>query len=241
MEECSISEPTEGFVLNNADACDDVMACNYDSDVHANESCKYPADFEWYFDFDGDGLGSISVRSFLLYFNEGVEGNDNPAPNDWFPDDFASSDEFGGFGNYGDAPSELEWLRIFAINYGQYSNWPVDFCEAAVAISEIEEILQNVIGWDGTLGENLVVDGGGDLCDDWSACNYDAWDSNVECEYAKTYYADTDGDGLGEPHISILSCANDPTDWFSPGGIFWNDLLEDDGRGFVLRFECMQL
>ena len=46
----------EGHSLQQGDMCDDPFACNYDINVHQNEPCTYSV--AWYFDHDGDGIGS---------------------------------------------------------------------------------------------------------------------------------------------------------------------------------------
>ena len=52
------------------------------------------------------------------------------------------------------------------------------------------------------------VAGSSDLCDDNTACNYDANSTtNASCSYGSTWYADSDGDGLGDACTSQTACS----------------------------------
>jgi len=51
------------------------------------------------------------------------------------------------------------------------------------------------------------VSDGSDLCDDNTACNYDANSvANAACTYATTWYADDDGDSLGDAGTTQSAC-----------------------------------
>jgi len=50
------------------------------------------------------------------------------------------------------------------------------------------------------------VSNSSDLCEDTTACNYDGSVTNAACTYATTWYADDDGDGLGDSSQSQTSC-----------------------------------
>ena len=60
-----------------------------------------------------------------------------------------------------------------------------------------------------------------DQCDDLTACNYDASPSE-ECVYATTWYADDDGDGLGDAADTQSSCSQ-PSGYVADG----SDLCDD--------------
>ena len=82
-------------------------------------------------------------------------------------------------------------------------------------------------------------------CTDETACNFDnsAIIDDGNCSYGQTYYSDSDGDGLGNPSISTVSCneildfvTNDddpcPDNTENPNNsLFWYFDYDGDGLG----------
>ena len=69
-------------------------------------------------------------------------------------------------------------------------------------------------------------------CQDDTACNYDssATDNDNSCTYPTTWYADTDGDGLGDPNISSNNC-NAPDGYVSDNSDTCPNDPENDADG----------
>ena len=69
-------------------------------------------------------------------------------------------------------------------------------------------------------------------CTDASACNYDstATDEDNSCYYLSTWYADTDGDGLGDSNVFFTSC-DQPAGFVSNSDDSCPDDVENDADG----------
>ena len=177
--------------------CTDSSACNFDSDASADDgSCTYP--ITWYWDTDGDGLGDdyFSMSSCEQPGPEFVDNIDDPCEfdieNDADGDGVCESDEISGCDditacNYNNIATENDGSCIYPIeDYLDCSGFCVNDSDGDLICDELE-----IAG-----------------CQNPDACNYNfnATDDDGSCYFISVWYADVDGDGLGDANDSANAC-----------------------------------
>ncbi len=167
-----------GYILDSSDLCDDLTACNYEDE--ANEDCVFPQTL--YQDLDGDGHGNAAVSAGDCS-GEGLEGYVSIS-DDACDDLEACNYAFVQFENAACAYQNTFYVDNDGDGLGDGTASSLDEC----ANSYSGYVLNNE-----------------DLCDDVSACNYFEA-NNASCTYGTAFYADNDGDGLGDPNAAQNSC-----------------------------------
>jgi hypothetical protein len=179
-----------GYVSDSTDLCDDNTACNYDGNSETNAACTYAT--SWYLDADGDGLGVLLSDSTACTQPAGYVSDST----DLCDDSTAC--------NY-DGNSVTNAACTYA------TTWYAD--SDGDGLGDSNDSQSSCTQPTGYVSDST------DLCDDNAACNYDGNSvTNAACTYATTWYADSDGDGLGDSNDSQSSCTqptgyvNDDTD-----------------------------
>lgn len=220
------NQPT-GYVSDDTDNCDDLAACNY-NDV-ANPTCEYG--LMWYADVDGDGLGDAAADSTACTQPTGFVSNDTDACDDTTACNYADALNPAcvyGFTWYadldGDGLGDAAADSTACTQPEGYISDDTDACDDTTACN-YDDALNPSCTYGLTWYVDLDSDGFGDLatdsvsctqpagyvaddtdnCDDLTACNY-ADVANPTCTYPTTWYADADGDGMGDNADSTSSC-----------------------------------
>ena len=208
-----------GYVANNLDNCEDLLACNYDDEDNA-ECIESEM---WYLDFDGDGLGNSEVQIALCdeiegYVQNSTDGCDNPnacnyadataetcvLPTVWYLDadgdglgwnllDSTACTEPVGYS----ANNEDSCDDVSACNYDAEENYPCYFPTVWFVDADGD-------GFGNPFeGETLCTDPG----EGYTTMGMDCDDSDAESAVTMTmYFYDGDGDGLGDPNSPLLGC-----------------------------------
>ena len=167
-----------GYVSDGSDLCDDNTACNYDANSVANAACTFGT--TWYRDADNDGLG-----------DSGDTQQACSAPAGYVADSSDLCDDTTAC-NY-DANSVANAACTYATTW--YAD---DDGDSLGDAGTTQSACTQPAGY--------VADSS-DLCDDSTACNYDANSvANAACTYATTWYADDDGDSLGDAGTTQSAC-----------------------------------
>ena len=177
--------------------CTDSEACNYDANASADDgSCTYPS--MWYWDTDGDGLGDdyFEMESCTQPGPEFVDNIDDPCindpENDADGDGICESDEIFGC----DDNNACNYNELATENNGSCIYPTEDYLDCSgLCINDIDGDF---------ICDELEIPG----CQDASSCNYNAaaTDDDGSCYFVSLWYADIDGDGLGDPNDSSVSC-----------------------------------
>ncbi|MEY5043625.1 MAG: hypothetical protein RJA19_852, partial [Bacteroidota bacterium] len=227
------SQPS-GYVLSNTDLCDNNTACNYNANTTTNAACTYAT--TWYPDTDGDGLGAGTSTSSCTqpsgYVSNSTDLCDNNTacnynaasvtnaacvyPATWYAD--ADGD---GLGDSGDTQSACSQPSGYvadntdlcddntACNYdaAAVTNAACTFASTWYADEDGDGLGDSGDSQSSCTQPSGYVANSTDMCDDTTACNYDAnTTTNAACVYPATWYADADGDGLGDSGDTQLAC-----------------------------------
>ena len=199
--------PPENYANTDGDNCDDPNACNYDfNSFENNPFCSYESSY--YLDQDGDGFGDITHFVVACSQPEGyVLDSSDQCPND-FSKQEAGSCGCGVIDTDADEDGICDDIDLCTdtskCNYDDPANAPCLDAFAIFVDADGDGLGSVYLGTSCELEEGMVAVGG-DNCDDLNACNYSG--ANLPCTYLKTWYVDSDGDGLGELGIpTIESC-----------------------------------
>ena len=247
VEQCAASQ---GWVADDSD-CDDLNseiypgapeACN-----EADDNCDGTVDENgltlWFVDADGDGAGDPEVSSVDCappegYVEEGTDCDD--ADFDVHPGATEAcnghDDDCDGFVDPPDASGALIWYAdLDGDTYG-------DSVVTTIACAAPPGFVADASDCDD--GNAVVHPGAPEICnaaDDDCDGVIDP-DSSVD---AGAWYADTDGDGFGDPEVSLVSCVarasygvdgtdcDDAAASVFPGAIEWCNDVDDDCDGVV--------
>jgi hypothetical protein len=205
----SCTQPS-GYVANGND-CDDssslihpgaVETCDgIDNNCSGDETDAADA-VTWYVDSDGDGYGDASITTQSCTQPAGYVANGDDC------DDTTSSINPGETETCNGTDNNCSGDESDAVDI---ATWYLDADGDGLGV-----LLSDSTACTQPAG---FVSDSTDLCDDNTACNYDGNSvTNAACTYATTWYADSDGDGLGDSNDSQSSCTqptgyvNDDTD-----------------------------
>ena len=184
-------------VCDDVDNCTDTNACNYDGSVN-NVTCVYGT--TWYADTDGDGLGNASSSQVACTQPTGYVSDNSDLCDD----------------------------NTACVYNGNVSNVPCTYSTTWYADTDGDGLGNASSSQVACTQPTGYVSDNSDLCDDNTACNYDAnSNANATCTYGATWYADTDGDGLGNASSSQVACTQ-PTGYVSDNSDLCDDLTANN-------------
>ena len=241
------------------EGCQDATACNYNENATDSAECTFPDEYyldcvgDCLNDSDGDGICDeleISGCSNAAACNYNASATDDDGSCSFLADvqenidcNCTAYDCDGNCNNDSDGDGICDELEISgcqdntACNYDSTAtdagscSFPVDLYPSlnvdGVSYVDCDGNCNNDSDGDGVCDEVEITG-----CQDDTACNYDssATDNDNSCTYPTTWYADTDGDGLGDPNISSNNC-NAPDGYVSDNSDTCPNDPENDADG----------
>ena len=195
-------------VCDDVDNCTDISACNYDGSV-SNVACVFGT--TWYADTDSDGYGDSSTSQVACSAPSGYVSNSTDLCDDNTACNYDANSVTNAACQYNDACGVCGGSGI-----------PAGDCDCNGNQNDAIGVCGGTCTTDSD-SDGVCDDAGNDLCTDQTACNYDGSTTNAACAFATTWYADADGDGLGDSSDSQSSCTQ-------PSGYVSNstDLCDDN-------------
>ena len=189
--------------------CNDPAACNYDASATGTSGCTYAT--TWYEDADSDGAGDpnstlsacTQPAGYVAAAGDTCPSDANKtAPGDCGCGTADTDSDADGVSDCNDNCTDTN-----ACNFDDASNVACTYATTWYEDADGDGLGDAGSSQSACTAPSGYVSDATDLCDDSSACNYDANAvANAGCEYPSTWYVDADGDGLGDAGDAQSAC-----------------------------------